>query len=109
MGWFYVVAAGLLDVAWTTLLKMHGFAKPLFTIAIIAMVFGVMACVHLALKTVPLGTTYSVWMGIGAIGTFAVGVMLFGESLSLGRIVCIGLILAGIIGLKLMESAGPSP
>ena len=109
MGWLYVIAAGLLDVAWTTLLKMHGFAKPLFTVVIIAMVFGVLACVHLALKTVPLGTTYSVWMGIGAIGTFTIGVLLFGESLSLMRLLCIGLILAGIIGLKLMENQGPSP
>ncbi len=107
MAWLYLIAAGLADVAWTSLLKYHGFSKPGWLALIGFLVLIVPVLVAMALKTVPLGTSYVVWMGLGAIGTFIVGIFLFHESASITRIICAGLILAGIIGLKLADGNAP--
>jgi quaternary ammonium compound-resistance protein SugE len=102
MAWAYLVVAGLLEVAWAVGLKYtEGFTRLWPTVFTIAALAGSMALLAMALRDLPLGTAYAVWTGIGAVGTAVLGIMLFGESASAARLVCIGLILAGIVGLKL--------
>ena len=102
MPWVYLGVAGLLEVVWAYALKQSaGFAKPLETaIAIVAMIasFWVLS---LAMKSLPLGTAYTIWTGIGAIGAFVLGVVMLGEAMTPMRVVSAALILAGIIGLRL--------
>lgn len=102
MAWVFLGIAGLLEIAWAYALKQSdGLSKPVeATIAIVAMIasFGVLA---LAMKSLPLGTAYTIWTGIGAIGAFLIGVMVLGEAATPLRIGSAVLILAGIIGLKL--------
>jgi quaternary ammonium compound-resistance protein SugE len=104
MAWVVLLVAGLLEVGWAVCLKS---AKG-FTVFWPSLGFGVFmaASVYLlgvALKSLPLGTAYTVWTGIGAAGTVVFGVLAFGESADLRRLACIGLILAGIVGLKLIS------
>jgi quaternary ammonium compound-resistance protein SugE len=102
MAWVYLGVAGLLEVVWAYALKQSaGFAKPVETaIAIVAMIasFWVLS---LAMKSLPLGTAYTIWTGIGAIGAFVLGVVMLGEAATPMRVISAALILAGIIGLKL--------
>ena len=102
MAWVYLGVAGLLEVVWAYALKQSaGFAKPLETaIAIVAMIasFWVLS---LAMKSLPLGTAYTIWTGIGAIGAFVLGVVMLGEAMTPMRVMSAALILAGIIGLRL--------
>jgi quaternary ammonium compound-resistance protein SugE len=102
MAWVYLGVAGLLEVVWAYALKQSaGFAKPAETgIAIVAMIasFWVLS---LAMKSLPLGTAYTIWTGIGAIGAFVLGVVVLGEAATPMRVISAALILAGIIGLKL--------
>jgi len=101
MAWIYLFVAGLLEIFWAVSLKYtDGFSKlwPSVTTGV-----GMVASFYFlaqALKTIPIGTGYAVWTGIGAAGTAILGIILFSESASLSRLACIGLILAGIIGLK---------
>ena len=101
MAWVYLIIAGLFEVAWAVGLKYtDGFSRVwASTLTILAMIisFGFLAQ---ALKSIPVGTGYAVWTGIGALGTAALGIVLFSESVSWPRLVSIGLILAGLIGLK---------
>ncbi len=102
MSWFILVIAGLLEVVWAIGLKYtHGFTR--ITPSIITVVAMLVSVVLLswAMKTLPVGTAYAVWTGIGAVGAAIVGIVLLGESASLARIVSLCLIVAGIIGLKL--------
>ena len=102
MAWTYLVIAGLLEVAWAVGLKYtEGFTRLWPTVLTVAALGGSMALLALSLRELPLGTAYAVWTGIGAVGTAALGIILFGESAAAARLVCIGLILAGIVGLKL--------
>ncbi len=102
MAWFYLAIAGVLEIVWAIGLKYsEGFSKPLastITVAAMAAGFWFLA---LALKEIPIGTGYAVWVGIGAVGTAILGIALFGESAAWPRLACIALILAGIVGLKL--------
>jgi quaternary ammonium compound-resistance protein SugE len=102
MAWFYLVIAGVLEIVWAIGLKYsEGFSKPLAsTITVAAMAVGIWL-LALALKEIPIGTGYAVWVGIGAVGTAILGIALFGESAAWPRLACIALILAGIVGLKL--------
>ena len=94
MHWFLLVLAGLLEVGWAIGLKSsHGFTRFWPSVA------------TLVLMDLPIGTAYAVWTGIGAVGTALLGIVLFGESASPARLLCIGLILAGIAGLKLLSDA----
>lgn len=106
MAWLYLFFAGLMEVAWAVGLKYtEGFTRPwpvAWTLA--AMVLSI-ALLGLALRALPVGTAYAVWTGIGTIGVALLGIVLFGESASAARLACIGLILAGIIGLKLVTPA----
>ncbi len=101
MAWIMLLIAGLLEVGWAVGLKhTTGFTRlvpSLLTIASMAVSLGLLA---ISLKTLPLGTAYAVWTGIGTIGTAILGIMLYGEPASALRLICIGLIVAGIVGLK---------
>src|SRR6476661_7866520 len=97
MAWLYLFLAGLSEVGWAIGLKYtEGFSR-LLTIAAMALS---LALLGLALKTLPVGTAYAVWTGIGAVGTAALGIYLFSEPATASRLVCIGLIVCGIAGLK---------
>ena len=104
MGWIILFFAGLTEVGWAVGLKYtEGFTRlvpSVLTVACMAVSLGLLG---LALKTLPIGTAYAVWTGIGTIGTALLGVVLFGESAGALRLACIGLIVAGIAGLKLVS------
>lgn len=102
MAWFILVLAGAIEVGWAVGLKYTaGFTRlgpSAFTIASMVVSLGLLG---IALKSIPLGTAYAVWTGIGTVGAMIAGMMLFGETVSFVRIACVGLIVAGIAGLKL--------
>jgi quaternary ammonium compound-resistance protein SugE len=102
MAWMILVLAGLLEVGWAIGLKYtEGFTRLWPTVGTVgAMVLSV-GLLGLAMRTLPVGTAYAVWTGIGALGTVILGMVLFGEPATVARLVCVGLILAGIVGLKL--------
>ena len=102
MAWIYLSIAGVLEIVWAIGLKYtEGFTRPLASTVTIAAMAASMWCLALALKEIPIGTGYAVWVGIGAVGTAILGIVLFAESASLPRLGCIGLIVVGIVGLKL--------
>jgi quaternary ammonium compound-resistance protein SugE len=102
MAWLLLVVAGLLEVGWAIGLKYtEGFTRPLPTVATIAAMVGSVGLLGVAMKTLPVGTAYAVWVGVGAVGTAALGMVLFEEPATVGRLVSLGLIVAGIVGLKL--------
>ena len=102
MSWIVLVIAGLLEVVWAIGLKYtHGFTRlTLSIITIVAMIVSI-AMLSWAMRTLPVGTAYAVWTGIGAVGAAITGILLLGESASPARLLSLGLIVAGIIGLKL--------
>jgi quaternary ammonium compound-resistance protein SugE len=104
LAWLSLLMAGALEIIWALGLKYSdGFTRfwPSFlTLAAIAMSFGLLG---LSLRSVPFGTAYAIWTGIGAAGAAIAGMFLFGESTGLARVCCIALIVAGTIGLKLVE------
>ena len=101
----YLIVAGCFEVAWALGIKYtEGFTKPLPSLLTIAAMVASIWLLALALKSIPVGTGYAVWVGIGAVGAAIGGVILFGESRSLARIVCIFLIVAGVIGLKMFSA-----
>ena len=104
MAWIYLTVAGLFEIGWAIGLKYSdGFSKPvpsLITVAAMAMSIWLLS---VAMKTIPVGTAYAVWTGIGAVGVAILGMILFGESREILRITCLFLIIAGIIGLKLVS------
>ncbi len=104
MAWVYLTVAGLFEILWAIGLKYSdGFSKPvpsLITVAAMAMSIWLLS---VAMKTIPVGTAYAVWTGIGAVGVAVLGMVLFGESREILRITCLFLIIAGIIGLKLVS------
>ncbi|ALR75112.1 quaternary ammonium compound efflux SMR transporter SugE [[Enterobacter] lignolyticus] len=102
MSWLILLIAGLLEVVWAVGLKYtHGFSRLVpSVITVVAMVASV-ALLSWAMKSLPVGTAYAVWTGIGAVGAAITGILLLGESASLARILSLALIVCGIIGLKL--------
>ena len=105
MGWIALLAAGLLEIGWAIGLKYtDGFSRPLPTALTVACMAASLALLGAALKDLPLGTAYAVWTGIGTIGTAVLGIVLFGDAATPARLACIGLILAGVAGLKLAGS-----
>ena len=100
--WLYLLIAGLLEIAWAVGLKYtEGFTKVVPSAITITFMVASVWLLAIALRTIPLGTGYAVWVGIGAVGTAIAGMILFGESKSVARLLCILLIVAGIVGLKL--------
>jgi quaternary ammonium compound-resistance protein SugE len=103
MAWAVLFAAGLLEICWAIGLKYtEGFTRLLPSVLTLAAMAGSILLLGLALKTLPIGTAYAVWTGIGAVGTAVLGIFLFGEAASALRLASIGLIVAGIVGLKLV-------
>jgi quaternary ammonium compound-resistance protein SugE len=103
MAWFYLFVAGLFEVAWAVGLKYtEGFSRIVPSVLTLAAMALSMALLGLALKTLPVGTAYAVWTGIGAVGTAALGIYLFDDPATIARISSIALIVAGIAGLKLV-------
>jgi quaternary ammonium compound-resistance protein SugE len=104
MAWTLLVVAGLLEVGWAIGLKYtEGFSRPLPTLLTVASMVVSLGLLGLALRDLPVGTAYAVWTGVGAVGTAALGIALFGDPATVGRLACIGLIVAGIAGLKLVS------
>ena len=103
MAWIYLLIAGLFEIGWAIGLKYtEGFSRLWPSLATIGAMILSLGFLGLALKQLPVGTAYAVWTGIGAVGTVALGIYLFGEPANAARLACIGLILAGIVGLKLV-------
>jgi quaternary ammonium compound-resistance protein SugE len=103
MAWLVLVVAGLFEVCWAIGLKYtEGFTRPWPSVWTVAAMIVSIVLLALAMKTLPVGTAYAVWTGIGAVGTVILGILLFGEPATAARLACIGLILAGIVGLKLV-------
>jgi quaternary ammonium compound-resistance protein SugE len=102
MAWTYLVFAGLFEIGWAIGLKYtDGFTRPIPTVLTVASMVISVLLLGLALKTLPVGTGYAVWTGIGTVGTAILGIYLLGEPATAMRLACIGLIVAGILGLKL--------
>ncbi|HEY9268857.1 MAG TPA: quaternary ammonium compound efflux SMR transporter SugE [Methylotenera sp.] len=102
MSWAILVAAGLLEVVWAIGLKYtDGFTRLWPTVATVSAMLLSIWLLGIAMKTLPVGTAYAVWVGIGAIGTAIFGIILFAESANIGRLISLSLIFAGIVGLKL--------
>ncbi len=106
MAWFYLVVAGVLEVVWAVGLKYtEGWTRlrpSVFTLVVMLADFFILSA---AMRSLPVGTAYAVWTGIGAVGTAVAGMILFGESREAWRLVCIGLIVCGLVGLKLVTPA----
>ena len=105
--WMLLLVAGLLEVVWAIGLKYtDGFSRLVPSLITITAMIASVWLLALALKGIPVGTGYAVWTGIGAVGTAILGIALFGEAASAARIACIGLIVAGILGLKMVSGDG---
>ena len=106
MPWVYLFVAGLLEVGWAIGLKYtEGFTRLWPTVGtVLAMVIS-LGLLGIAMKSLPVGTAYAVWVGVGAVGTALLGIVLFGDPANAGRLLSLGLILAGIVGLKLTTAA----
>lgn len=102
MAWFLVVISGLLEVGWAIGLKAsHGFSRPLPSVLTVLGMLASFALLSTAVRQLPIGTAYAVWVGIGAVGTALFGIAVFREPASAARLFCLVLVVAGIIGLKL--------
>ena len=105
MAWFILFIAGLFECAWAIGLKYtEGFTRPLPSVLTLAAMAVSVILLALAMKTIPVGTAYAVWTGIGAVGVAVLGMVLFGESREALRLVCLSPIVAGIVGLKLVST-----
>ena len=105
MAWVYLLAAGLLEIVWAYLMKASaGFTKPWPTVGMVVFMIGSFGLLSLAMKTLPLGTAYAIWTGIGAVGAFAVGAFILGEPLTPLRIAGVTLVVSGLVVLKLASS-----
>jgi quaternary ammonium compound-resistance protein SugE len=106
MSWAYLVVAGLLEVGWAVGLKYTvGFTRLWPSVLTLATMAGSVGMLGLALRALPLGTAYAVWTGIGTVGTAVFGMIMLGEPAGALRLLSIGLIVAGIVGLKLLAPA----
>jgi len=105
MSWFYLVLAGLCEIFYAAAMpRTDGFTKLGPSAFCALFIILSMYLLSLATRTIPVGTAYAVWVGIGAVGTAIYGILMLGEDRSLGRIICFSLILAGIVGLKLLSA-----
>lgn len=104
MAWIYLLIAGLFEVGWAISLKYaQGFTRLGPSVVTIALMIFSFAFLSRALRTLPVGTAYTIWTGIGAVGTVVLGIVLFQEPVEVRRLTCIGLIVIGVIGLKLVS------
>lgn len=106
MAWTFLVLAGLLEIGWATAMKFSaGFTKPGPTFLMIVLMGASFYLLTIAMRTLPLGTAYAVWTGIGAAGAFLVGILFLGEAANTGRILAVALIVSGIALMKLSSPA----
>lgn len=106
MPWTLLLIAGLLEVGWAIGLKYtEGFTRVVPSVLTLAAMGGSFFLLAVAMKSLPVGTSYAVWVGVGAVGTAVLGMVLLGEPASAGRLVSLALIIAGIVGLKLSSPA----
>lgn len=102
MSWFILILAGLCEIVWAIGLKYtEGFTRLWPSVATIVAMTVSVVLLGVAMKSLPVGTAYAVWVGVGAVGTVILGIVLFGEPANMARLVSVGLIIAGIVGLKL--------
>jgi len=107
MAWIVLVVAGLFEVCWAIGLKYtDGFSRLWPSVGTVAAMTASVVLLGWSMRSLPVGTAYAVWTGIGAVGTVILGMVLFGESRDLARLACIALILAGVVGLKWLGGAG---
>ena len=105
MAWIFLLLAGLFEIVWAFLMKASdGFSKPWQTIGTIVFMIISFGLLSMAMKTLPLGTAYAIWTGIGAVGAFIVGVIVLGEALTPMRIAAATLIVSGLVMMKLSAS-----
>jgi quaternary ammonium compound-resistance protein SugE len=103
MAWIYLLVAGLFEVVWAIGLKYtEGWTRLWPSVGTLAAMVVSFWCLSQSLKSIPIGTGYAIWTGIGAVGAAALGIVLFGDSASWPRLLCIGLIVSGVIGLKVV-------
>jgi quaternary ammonium compound-resistance protein SugE len=106
MAWGILLLAGLFEIGWATGLKYsHGLTRPWPTIGTAAALVVSMTLLAAALRTLPLGSAYAIWTGIGTVGTALLGILLFGEPATAARVICIVRIVVGIVGLKLASAS----
>ena len=104
MAWIYLLIAGLFEVGWAISLKYaQGFTRLGPSVATIVLIIFSFGFLSIALRTLPIGTAYTIWTGIGAVGTVFLGIVLFQEPIEVRRLTCIGLIVIGVIGLRLVS------
>ncbi len=102
MAWVYLIFAGLFEVVWASAMKQSdGFTRPAPTVVMLVAMIVSFALLALAMRSLPLGTAYAIWTGIGALGAFCVGIAFLGEAATPARMLSAALILAGLVGLKL--------
>lgn len=102
MAWLLLVVAGLLEIGWAIGLKYtKGFTELWPTVGTVTAMVASIGLLGVAMRSLPVGTAYAVWTGIGAVGTVLLGIFLFGESTAISRLICVALILGGIVGLKI--------
>ena len=105
MAWMFLFAAGLLEIIWSFTMKLsQGFTRGTPTAITVFVMLASFALLSVSMKTLPLGTAYTVWTGIGAVGAFVVGVVALGEPLTIGRVLAAALIVAGLSLMKLTTS-----
>jgi quaternary ammonium compound-resistance protein SugE len=109
MAWLILLLAGLLEVVWSVSMKAsEGFSRHLYTTITLIAAWLSFWLLGLAMRQLPLGTAYAVWVGIGTVGAALLGGLFFGEQLTLPRLACIGLIVVGVLGLKLLGGEATS-
>ena len=106
MAWVVLFVAGLLEIAWAVGLKYtEGFTRFWPTVGTVAAMIVSLWLLGIAMKSLPVGTAYAIWVGVGAVGTAILGIVLLGDSANAGRLISLALIVAGIVGLKLATPA----
>lgn len=105
MSWIYLLFAGILEVVWAYSMKLsHGFARPLPSLVTLITMIGSFWLLAVAMRTIPLGTAYTIWTGIGSVGAFLVGITMLGEPVNAMRILAAGLIVSGLILMKISSA-----
>lgn len=106
MAWIYLITAGFLEVIWAYAMKQsHGFTRLWPTAIMVVTMVGSFGLLALAMRSLPLGTAYTIWTGIGAVGAFIIGIMVLGEQASITRLIAAGLIVSGLVTMKLASTS----
>lgn len=106
MAWVYLIVAGIFEIIWSFAMKLsEGFSKPVPTMIMVVTMLVSFGLLSLSMKSLPLGTAYTIWTGIGALGAFAVGIFILHEPANLGRILAAVLIVSGLVLMKISTPA----